>query len=109
MLVEKSIQIRGKRPLNGEVNIKGAKNAVLKQMVLPILCEGTYVINNVPDIADVIYMQEVLKILGISSKFQNNKLEIESPRDISSEAPYEVVQKMRASILVLGPLLARKG
>ena len=109
MLVEKSIQIRGKRPLNGEVNIKGAKNAVLKQMVLPILCEGTYVINNVPDIADVIYMQEVLKILGISSKFQNNKLEIESPKDISSEAPYEVVQKMRASILVLGPLLARNG
>lgn len=107
--MEKSIQIRGKRPLNGEVYIKGAKNAVLKQMVLPILCEGNYVINNVPDIADVIYMQEVLKILGISSEFQNNKLEILSPNDISSEAPYEVVQKMRASILVLGPLLARKG
>jgi len=109
MLVEKSIQIRGKHPLNGDVYIKGAKNAVLKQMVLPILCEGKYVISNVPDIADVSYMQEVLNILGIKSEFQQNTLNIDSPTDINSEAPYEVVQKMRASILVLGPLLARKG
>jgi UDP-N-acetylglucosamine 1-carboxyvinyltransferase len=109
MLVEKSIQIRGKCQLNGDVYIKGAKNAVLKQMVLPILCEGKYLLKNVPDIADVNYMQEVLKILGISSKFENNELEIDSPSDISTEAPYDVVQKMRASILVLGPLLARKG
>ena len=59
MLVEKSIQIKGKKQLTGEVEISGAKNAVLKQMILPILCEGKYKIENVPNIADVFYMQDV--------------------------------------------------
>ena len=53
MLVEKSIQIKGKNQLTGEIEISGAKNAVLKQMILPILCEGEYKIDNVPNIADV--------------------------------------------------------
>ena len=109
MLVEKSIQIKGKNQLTGEIEISGAKNAVLKQMILPILCEGQYKIENVPNIADVFYMQDVLGVLGITSKLQEKTLEIESPNDISVEAPYEIVQKMRASIIVLGPLLARKG
>ena len=109
MLVEKSIQIKGKNQLTGEIEISGAKNAVLKQMILPILCEGQYKIENVPNIADVFYMQDVLGVLGITSKLQEKTLEIESPSDISVEAPYEIVQKMRASIIVLGPLLARKG
>ena len=109
MLVEKSIQIKGKNQLTGEIEISGAKNAVLKQMILPILCEGQYKIENVPNIADVFYMQDVLGVLGITSKFEEKTLEIVSPNDISIEAPYEIVQKMRASIIVLGPLLARKG
>ena len=109
MLVEKSIQIKGKNQLTGEIEISGAKNAVLKQMILPILCEGQYKIENVPNIADVFYMQDVLGVLGITSKFEEKTLEIVSPSDISIEAPYEIVQKMRASIIVLGPLLARKG
>ena len=109
MLVEKSIQIKGKNQLTGEIEISGAKNAVLKQMILPILCEGQYKIENVPNIADVFYMQDVLGVLGITSKFEGKTLEIVSPNDISIEAPYEIVQKMRASIIVLGPLLARKG
>ena len=109
MLVEKSIQIKGKNQLTGEIEISGAKNAVLKQMILPILCEGQYKIENVPNIADVFYMQDVLGVLGITSKFEEKTLEIVSPNDISVEAPYEIVQKMRASIIVLGPLLARKG
>ena len=109
MLVEKSIQIKGKNQLTGEIEISGAKNAVLKQMILPILCEGEYKIENVPNIADVFYMQDVLGVLGITSKFEEKTLEIVSPNDISVEAPYEIVQKMRASIIVLGPLLARKG
>ena len=109
MLVEKSIQIKGKNQLTGEIEISGAKNAVLKQMILPILCEGQYKIENVPNIADVFYMQDVLGVLGITSKLEEKTLEIESPSDISVEAPYEIVQKMRASIIVLGPLLARKG
>ena len=109
MLVEKSIQIKGKNQLTGEIEISGAKNAVLKQMILPILCEGQYKIENVPNIADVFYMQDVLGVLGITSNLDGKTLEIVSPNDISVEAPYEIVQKMRASIIVLGPLLARKG
>jgi len=109
MLVEKSIQIKGKNQLTGEIEISGAKNAVLKQMILPILCEGQYKIENVPNIADVFYMQDVLGVLGITSNLDAKTLEIVSPNDISVEAPYEIVQKMRASIIVLGPLLARKG
>ena len=109
MLVEKSIQIKGKNQLTGEIEISGAKNAVLKQMILPILCEGQYKIENVPNIADVFYMQDVLGVLGITSNLEGKTLEIVSPSDISVEAPYEIVQKMRASIIVLGPLLARKG
>ena len=109
MLVEKSIQIKGKNQLTGEIEISGAKNAVLKQMILPILCEGHYKIENVPNIADVFYMQDVLGVLGITSNLEGKTLEIVSPNDISVEAPYEIVQKMRASIIVLGPLLARKG
>ena len=109
MIVEKSIQIKGKNQLTGEIEISGAKNAVLKQMILPILCEGQYKIENVPNIADVFYMQDVLGVLGITSNLEGKTLEIVSPNDISVEAPYEIVQKMRASIIVLGPLLARKG
>ena len=109
MLVEKSIQIIGSKKLNGTIEVSGAKNAVLKQMILPILSEGKYKIENVPDIADVYYMQEVLDVLGIASKLKDKSLVIDSPSNISVEAPYEVVQKMRASIIVLGPLLARKG
>ena len=109
MLVEKSIQIKGKNQLTGEIEISGAKNAVLKQMILPILCEGQYKIENVPNIADVFYMQDVLGVLGITSNLEGKTLEIVSPNDISVEAPYEIVQKMRASIIILGPLLARKG
>tara|TARA_A200000113_G_C8863561_1_gene354082 strand:+ start:210 stop:1466 length:1257 start_codon:yes stop_codon:yes gene_type:complete len=109
MLVEKSIQIKGNNQLTGEIKISGAKNAVLKQMILPILCEGEYKIENVPNIADVFYMQDVLGVLGITSNLEGKTLKILSPNDISVEAPYEIVQKMRASIIVLGPLLARKG
>jgi len=109
MIVEKHISIEGNHKLSGEITVKGAKNAVLKEMILPILCEGDYIIKNVPSIADVSYMQEVLNVLGIKSEFSNNNLSISSPSQIGIEAPYEIVQKMRASIIILGPLLARQG
>jgi len=109
MIVEKHIVIEGNHQLNGEIEVKGAKNAVLKQMVLPILSEGEYTLTNVPNIADVLYMQEVLEVLGIKTELTENKLNIQSPANIGIEAPYELVQKMRASIIILGPLLARKG
>jgi UDP-N-acetylglucosamine 1-carboxyvinyltransferase len=78
-------------------------------MVLPLLASGKYEINNVPNITDVTYMREVLSYLGIKSSFENSTLIIDSPEDIGIETPYELVQKMRASIVILGPLLARKG
>ena len=109
MIVEKHIVIEGNHQLNGEIAIKGAKNAVLKQMVLPILATSDYKITNVPNITDVTYMQEVLSCLGITSSFEKSTLKINSPENIGIEAPYELVQKMRASIIILGPLLARKG
>ena len=109
MIVEKHIVIEGNHQLKGEIQVKGAKNAVLKQMVLPQLCEGEYNLTNVPNITDVLYMQEVLEVLGIKTKLSENKLNIKSPESIGIEAPYELVQKMRASIIILGPLLARKG
>ncbi|MAW26980.1 MAG: UDP-N-acetylglucosamine 1-carboxyvinyltransferase [Actinobacteria bacterium] len=109
MIVEKHIVIEGNHQLNGDIKIKGAKNAVLKQMVLPLLAPGKYEINNVPNITDVTYMREVLSYLGIKSSFENSTLIIDSPEDIGIETPYELVQKMRASIVILGPLLARKG
>ena len=106
MIVEKHIVIEGNHQLNGDIKIKGAKNAVLKQMVLPLLASGKYEINNVPNITDVTYMREVLSYLGIKSSFENSTLIIDSPEDIGIETPYELVQKMRASIVILGPLLA---
>ena len=109
MIVENHLVIEGNHQLKGEIQVKGAKNAVLKQMVLPLLCEGEYNLTNVPNITDVLYMQEVLEVLGIKTKLSENKLNIKSPESIGIEAPYELVQKMRASIIILGPLLARKG
>ena len=76
MIVEKHISIEGNHKLSGEITVKGAKNAVLKEMILPILCEGDYIIKNVPSIADVSYMQEVLNVLGIKSEFSNNNLSL---------------------------------
>ena len=82
MLVEKSIQIIGGKKLTGTIEVSGAKNAVLKQMILPILSEGVYKIENVPNIADVYYMQEVLDVLGIKSKLDKKTLEINSPSEV---------------------------
>ena len=72
--MEKSLQRKGPQQITGEVEISGAKNAVLKQMILPILCEGKYKIENVPNIADVFYMQDVLGVLGITSKLKKKLL-----------------------------------
>ena len=93
MLVEKSIQIIGGKKLTGTLEVSGAKNAVLKQMILPILSEGDYKIDNVPNIADVHYMQEVLDVLGIESKLDNKILEINSPSDISVEAHMKLFKR----------------
>ncbi len=97
-------------PLHGVVRIGGAKNAVLKQMAACLLAEGTSVIENVPEIDDVACMADVLGAMGVKVRWRSKgTIEVDTTGDIVPEAPYELVERMRASVVVLGPLLARRG
>jgi UDP-N-acetylglucosamine 1-carboxyvinyltransferase len=101
--------VRPSGPLEGEVVIGGAKNSVLKLMAASLLAPGTYVLHNVPDIIDVTLMAELLESMGATVRRDGSSLTIEQPAEITPEAPYDLVERMRASIVVLGPLLARFG
>lgn len=102
--------IHGGHQLKGTVTIDGSKNAVLPIMVASLLAEGESLIENVPDLEDVKSMCILLKLLGVNiSKTGDNRLKICSDNIKSVIAPYEVVSRMRASFLVMGPLLARFG
>ncbi len=102
--------INGKKQLEGSINIKGAKNAVLKIMAASILAEGTTTIKNVPKIKDVFIMGEVLTRLGAKVDFsKKQEVTIDTTGSLNDEAPYELVRQMRASIIVLGPLVAKLG
>jgi len=96
-------------PLSGEVTLGGAKNSVLKLMAASLLAEGRSVLRNVPDIIDVSIMSELLTAMGVTVRRDGDRLELDVPADVRPEAPYELVERMRASIVVLGPLLARFG
>ncbi len=104
-----SIIVCGGRPLSGEVRVEGAKNSALKLMAAALLAPGTSRITNVPDIADVDIMSEVLRHLGAEVRRTDHALEIDATALTSHDAPYELVAQMRASIAVLGPLVARLG
>ncbi|MCL4417918.1 MAG: UDP-N-acetylglucosamine 1-carboxyvinyltransferase [Actinobacteria bacterium] len=103
--------IRGGKTLTGKVKISGAKNSALKLMAASILANSKVTLQNVPDIEDVNTMAEVLKTLNAKVVFepQKNSLEIDPLPINSFEAPYELVRKMRASVLVAGPLLSKFG
>jgi UDP-N-acetylglucosamine 1-carboxyvinyltransferase len=103
------LMVTGGRRLRGAVRINGAKNSALKLMAASLLAEGRTVIENVPRIVDCITMGEVLERLGAGVAWQGNDLTIDTDGAAGIEAPYELVRKMRASIVVLGPLLARYG
>jgi UDP-N-acetylglucosamine 1-carboxyvinyltransferase len=103
------IIVQGGNPLSGTVSVGGAKNSVLKLMAASIMAKGTTTITNVPDISDVHLMKQVLEHLGATVDFESDKLSINTTDINSYEAPYELVAKMRASIAVLGPLVARFG
>ena len=97
-------------PLRGEVYISGAKNAVLPLMAAALLSEGECIIRDVPDLRDVAYMKEILTSHGSAiSELEPGTLSILTEDITSTEARFELVNKMRASILIMGPLLARKG
>ena len=101
--------VHGPCPLRGEVTISGAKNSALKIMAAALMVPGEVVVERVPRITDVALMSEVLKRLGARVEWHDDSLWIDSSGDLLDETPYELVTMMRASIQVLGPLLARLG
>jgi UDP-N-acetylglucosamine 1-carboxyvinyltransferase len=101
--------IEGGSRLRGEVEVSGAKNAALKLIAAALLAPGRTVLHNVPRIKDVETMLAVLEGLGVKTEFSGNTLSIDASSVDSYTAPYELVRQMRASIVVLGPLVARFG
>jgi UDP-N-acetylglucosamine 1-carboxyvinyltransferase len=99
--------VTGGRRLSGTVRVNGAKNSALKLMAAALLAEGETVIENVPHIADCLTMAEVLEGLGVGLSWDGTTLTVNSEGAEGVETPYELVSQMRASIVVLGPLLAR--
>ena len=103
------ISVIGGTPISGEVTVLGAKNAVLKHMVAVLLAPGRHVLHNVPGILDVEIMGQVLDHVGARCVREGTSLVIDVPETPNPEAPLDLVRKMRASILILGALLARGG
>ncbi|MDN5331284.1 MAG: UDP-N-acetylglucosamine 1-carboxyvinyltransferase [Tepidanaerobacteraceae bacterium] len=104
-----SFIVEGGVSLKGTVRASSAKNAVLPVMAAALLAEGECTIEDVPELEDVRVMREVLLALGAGCEKENGALKINSLNITAVEAPYELVRKMRASFLVMGPLLARFG
>ena len=104
-------RIVGGSSLVGDVKVSGAKNSILKLMAVSLMAPGTYILSNVPQIADVTMMGELLVSLGckIDHDVSSSQLTITVPEDLGFRADYQYVRKLRASINVLGPLVARLG
>jgi UDP-N-acetylglucosamine 1-carboxyvinyltransferase len=105
----KSIYINGGKKLHGEVIVSGAKNAALPILAAALLSEGKHRITNVPRLADVTTFGRILQNMGVSFERQDSDVLIDSSALSNPEAPYDLVRTMRASVLVLGPLVARMG
>ncbi len=100
-------QISGEKPLHGTVQVSGSKNAALPLFAASLLSDQETILENVPDLSDINFMAEILSELGAEiSRIDNNTWKIK-PTSISFRAPYELVRKMRASVCLLGPLVAR--
>ena len=104
------LEIEGKKELKGTIEISGAKNAALPNMAATILTDETVILDNIPNLLDVQIMKKLLEHIGFSIQILGNGKYIFKQKNIHSlDAPYELVNKMRASILVLGPLVSRFG
>jgi UDP-N-acetylglucosamine 1-carboxyvinyltransferase len=104
------IAVRGNGPLSGSVVVPGAKNSVLKLMAATLLTDGTFDISNVPAIVDVTIMGDLLEAIGVTiARPAPDRLLLTGSGDLTPVAPYELVERIRASINVLGPLLTRCG
>ena len=102
------IVIRGGERLIGEVEVSGSKNSTLPIFVSCLLSEGENVFSNVPNLRDVQTIIKVLRNLGVEVSGEEGVYRIDATEVSSDEAPYDLVKTMRASILVLGPLVARR-
>jgi UDP-N-acetylglucosamine 1-carboxyvinyltransferase len=103
------LAIIGGRPLYGEIPISGAKNSALKVMAASLLTDEPLTLRNVPRLADVDMLLRLLEQHGAEASFEGSTLALHAKTIASTEAPYDLVRKMRASFNVLGPLLAREG
>jgi UDP-N-acetylglucosamine 1-carboxyvinyltransferase len=101
--------IKGGNPLQGTIQVSGAKNAILPIMAASLLAPGKSVLSNVPNLIDLKTMAHLMRIIGARVEISEGRMHIDSTNVCYSEAPYELVSKMRASIYVMGPLLARLG
>jgi len=101
--------IRGGKKLKGEVEISGAKNAALPIIAASLLSSGTSMVSRVPNLKDVLTIGQLIRHLGAEFSHEDNKTVINTERIRIFEAPYELVRTMRASVLVLGPLVAKFG
>jgi len=101
------ILIRGGKPLNGIVHVRGAKNATLPLMAAALLAEKPVVLHNVPCLHDVFTMEKLLAEMGMTTEFTGRSMTLDASTVNSQTAPYELVRKMRASFFVLGPLIGR--
>lgn len=108
-MAEEIIVVRGNGTLKGDVTVSGAKNSALKLIAAAILGQGSSTIHNVPMISDIEVMSEVLRCLGGKVVREGHTLTVDTTDVDKHETPYELVSKMRASISVLGPLIARFG
>jgi UDP-N-acetylglucosamine 1-carboxyvinyltransferase len=105
-----AFQVRGGHRLQGEVVVSGAKNSALKLLAAALLAEGTSRVRNVPDIADVHNMIAMLGHLGVGvAAHDNDDLAVDVPSDVGQETSAELAAKLRASLVLLGPLVARTG
>ena len=107
--MDKFIVEKAQKPLYGEVEISGAKNAVLAVMAAALLADGVSEIYNVPHLKDMKTMSDVLRVIGCRIDGKSHELRIDTRGANHLEAPYELVKTMRASFYVLGPLVARFG
>lgn len=104
------IIVKGGRKLSGSVKIEGAKNSVLPILAASLLAsKGESVISNVPELSDCKTLVDLLSVLNADVKLEKNKVYIDASKELSISAPYDLVSKMRASMLVMGPLLGRYG
>jgi UDP-N-acetylglucosamine 1-carboxyvinyltransferase len=104
------VVVRRSAALDGEITVPGAKNSVLKLMAATILADGEYHLSNVPDIVDVAIMSDLLAAIGVTTTHAGDgRLTMVNEGRIEPVAPYELVERIRASINVLGPLLGRFG